>query len=590
MRSKRKKRVEKQRQTLEKIRKFFLYFTMVVIFFVPLIVFYKQVEAPNAAYYLYGQGKYFADFFVYYKSLILQIGSLILFIGALFYRLLDDISFKLDKFEMLLASFGVTVLISLAFSDQKAVAITGYLDRYEGTLTWLAYIALAYSVYTFVKDRVDINKVIGSFVASSFFVSLIGFSQSLSKDFFRTDFGRKLILGSNYAELKDILVFKFPPDRVYSTLFNPNYVGSLIAIAFPLTLYLILEVKNKLLKVALAVVAVMQVLSLAGSKSTTGFVALIVGVIAFGVMQIVKSRADKKTDKKKIYIAVAVVFALLIGVSQTAMVKDQYAKLKRSLTTMNEPVYNTFKSVSYEHPELTVTLENDREIYFKPDGRDLLVYDSNHNEVEKVIGEDSYSFNFSEEDFSIGVTKDEKSAEVTITATNPNLEVTRSMNFHQVFADHFSLRYQLFTAENIKVDTVNLVKNEVSFSGRGYIWNRSLAMIKAKPILGYGADTYTLNFPQIDLVGNAVAIGSQIVDKPHNFYINILTNFGLLGTLAFLALVVYTFRNQYKHEMSVAILAFLVAGLANDSVIFCTYMIFVLFALLTKLKVIEEKS
>jgi len=586
MKSRKKRMKKKQQQTLDKFRKFFLYFAMILIFIVPLVVFYKQVDVPKSAEFLYGEGRQLADFFTYYKAIIFQIGTLFLFIGALFYRLLDDFNFKPDLFEKILGGLTLAVLASLTFSNYKTVALTGYLDRYEGTLTWLSYIGLSYSIYTFVKDKADIHKILGSLVASSGVISTIGFFQSKGIDFFRSDFGRKLILGSNYEKLKDVLVFKFAPDRVYSTLFNPNYVGSLVAIAFPLTMYLILEVKNKAIKVVLAIIALMQVLTLAGSKSATGFAAISVGIAAFVLMQLIKTRFEKK----RIIIVIAILLVIAIGVTQTSIFKNEFSKIKASLDNMDEPVYNTFEAVEYNHPRLIVTLENGKDIYFEPEGRDLLVFNSNDEAIERVDGQDSYSFDFSEDGFNIKVIKDVKGAEVTVRATNTENNITRSLRFHQVFMDQFSLRYQKLTSDNIQVDTVNWIKNEKSFSGRGYIWNRSIPMIFDKPILGYGADTFTLNFPQIDLVGNAVAIGSQIVDKPHNFYINILINFGLLGILILAGLTILILVKSYKNEISVAILAFLVAGIANDSVLFCTYMIFVIFAILAKLNFNSEQE
>jgi len=586
MKSRKKRMKKKQQQTLDKFRNFFLLFAMILIFIVPLVVFYKQVEVPKAAEFLYGEGRQLADFFTYYKAVIFQIGTLILFVGALFYRLLDNFNFKPDLFEKLLAGLALAVLASLIFSDYKTVALTGYLDRYEGSLTWLSYIGLSYSIYTFVKDKTDAHKIIGSLVASSGVISTIGFFQSRGLDFFRSDLGRKLILGSNYEKLKEVLVFKFAPDRVYSTLFNPNYVGSLVAIAFPLTMYLILEIKNKALKVILAIVALMQVLTLAGSKSATGFAAISVGIAVFVLMQLIKTRFDKK----RIFVVLAILLVVAIGITQTSMFKNEFSKIKASLDNMNQEVYNTFDSVDYNHPRLTVMLENGKEIYFEPEGRDLLVFDSNNEAVNRVDGQDRYTFDFSEDKFNIKVIKDVKGAEVTVRATNTDNNVTRSMRFHQVFLDHFSLRYQKFTEENIQVDTVDWIKNETSFSARGYIWNRSIPMILDKPILGYGADTFTINFPQIDLVGNAVAIGSQIVDKPHNFYINILINFGFIGAIILFGLTVFILTKSYKNELSVAIVAFLVAGIANDSVLFCTYMIFVIFAVLAKINIKKELS
>jgi hypothetical protein len=586
MKSRKKRMEQKKQEQLSKMQKIFMYFAMALIFIVPLIVFYKPVNVPESASLIYGPTETLPDFFVYYKAIILAVGSFTLFFGALFYRLIDDVDFKFDLFEKLLSGLAISIIVSFILAEYKDVAILGYLDRYEGTLTWLSYIALAYSIYTFVKTKVDFNKIISAFVTSSAVISLIGFFQSRGQDFFRSDLGRKLILGSYYEELKETLRFRFPEDRVYATLFNPNYVGSLVAISFPLTLYLIFEVKNKVFKAILSGFAVIQLLVLAGSRSATGFAGIGIAVVAFIVMQLIKARVDRK----RMIAVVGVVLVVFVMFTQTELFRGEYSKIKNSIETAREPVYNTFLDVEYNHPSLIVTLANEKSFTITPDGFDLRVSNSLEEEIEPSIGEETHVFSFSEEEFNVTVTRNNVNGEVILRAQDTEKNITRVTTLHLIYRDQLSLRYDPITEENIKVDVTNLISNEQSFSARGYIWNRSLPLIISKPIFGYGADTFTLHFPQIDIVGNAVAIGSQIVDKPHNFYINVLINFGFVGTIILLALMAVALVKGYKEEITISILSFLVVGIANDSVIFCTYMMFVIISLLFVREKIDENT
>ncbi len=100
-------------------------------------------------------------------------------------------------------------MISFLLSEHKQLAWMGMIDRYEGTLTWLCYIGLTYITMTVVKTRRDINALVGSFVLSASIVSIIGAFQMFGMDFFKTDLGKLMMLGSRYEELFMQVNFNF---------------------------------------------------------------------------------------------------------------------------------------------------------------------------------------------------------------------------------------------------------------------------------------------------------------------------------------------------------------------------------------------
>ena len=121
-------------------------------------------------------------------------------------------------------------------------------------------------------------------------------------------------------------------------------------------------------------------------------------------------------------------------------------------------------------------------------------------------------------------------------------------------------------------------------SARGYIWSRTLPLIKERPLLGYGPDAFAFAFPQNDLLGKwyAYRTPNMTVDKPHNLYLQIAVNQGLIALGAFLVLVgtyivnaikVYAFRRDYSSKeivgiaLFLAIIGYLGAGIFNDSIV-----------------------
>jgi len=124
-------------------------------------------------------------------------------------------------------------------------------------------------------------------------------------------------------------------------------------------------------------------------------------------------------------------------------------------------------------------------------------------------------------------------------------------------------------------------------SSRGFIWSRTFPLMPARTIIGGGPDTYTMIFPQNDILGKASFIHEgpyTPVDKAHNIYMQTWITTGGISALAliflfgyylfttFIALVrsrieegAYLFGLQFG--LLVGISAFCVSAFATDSTI-----------------------
>ena len=104
---------------------------------------------------------------------------------------------------------------------------------------------------------------------------------------------------------------------------------------------------------------------------------------------------------------------------------------------------------------------------------------------------------------------------------------------------------QAYKIEN-QVESWGFEGKESFASGRGYIWSRSLPLLQKTLWKGFGPDTYAIYFPQHDVVGKFKAFSNvaKLVDKPHNMYLQIAINTGLISLGAVLILfAVYFFRS-----------------------------------------------
>lgn len=125
-------------------------------------------------------------------------------------------------------------------------------------------------------------------------------------------------------------------------------------------------------------------------------------------------------------------------------------------------------------------------------------------------------------------------------------------------------------------------------SSRGYIWSRTLPLLKNCLVTGYGADTFTYAFPQNDVLAKYYSYSDfdqgfyATVDKPHNMYLQMFVSNGLIALIAFLGICVfylvdcfrlYALKKTYRPEqimgaaVMLGIVGYLAAGVFNDSTV-----------------------
>lgn len=132
-------------------------------------------------------------------------------------------------------------------------------------------------------------------------------------------------------------------------------------------------------------------------------------------------------------------------------------------------------------------------------------------------------------------------------------------------------------------------------SGRGYIWKTTLPLIAKRPILGYGLDTLAYHFPQNDKNMVSGMGGIPLITKPHSLYLDIAFGTGVLGLIIFLYMVfipmqkcfrrIVLNRNVSENKELIAIsfilLAYLIQGIVNDSIIGISVVFYILLGILT---------
>ncbi len=125
-------------------------------------------------------------------------------------------------------------------------------------------------------------------------------------------------------------------------------------------------------------------------------------------------------------------------------------------------------------------------------------------------------------------------------------------------------------------------ENNMDFgSGRGYIWSRSIPLLKHYLVTGAGADCYCAVFPQNDYAFKySYRRGHfyEVIDKPHDLYIQIAINTGLISLIAWFGIIVAYMVRMLKSKIRftsfedfvqagcfLGVIGFLASAVFNDS-------------------------
>ncbi len=564
----------------DSVRTFFVRAIAVWLFVLPLIVHIKEVGVPVQMQDLYLTERAY-DFFAYYKAVWLWVGAIIFFVSALVFRFVYKISFKPTKQVWALIAFAAAVILSFIFSEYKNVAWFGYLDRYEGTLSWLSYCMAAYAVHSFANCKEHNTTIIKGIVLSAGVVGIIGAFQFFKMDFFKTEFAKMLMLGKLYSQLGSNLNFTFPEGQTYTTLYNPNYVGSFVAVTLPLVFYMLKEANNNIWRVVYGMIGVSLLISLIGSKSTSGLVAVVVIMFIYAVLLATKIKARRVL---KIGLPVALVVVILLGLS-LPITQKQVSKI--NAVFKEDPNPNHFKSVEVDGKDVIITTDTDQTFTVSPKGDVIEVKDRVGNILPAEDREKDYVVylpQLSKKSY-IRLIYDEWHVDFAYFYDSDKHSVIRFDYFPQL--GEFSILKRSVTI-NDEVNSLKLIKNEKLLSKRGYIWNRTVPKMIRRPLFGYGTDVFAIIYPQIDLLDKYINMFDHriIIDKVHNTYLLVLINSGFIGLVGLLSIIFLGFIKKGDF-VKLAIVGFLITSIINDSIISVTIILFTLLLIYREQEIIE---
>ncbi len=568
------KSIHKKAQVKSRVNSISIGILAFIVGIIPLIVRLKVIPLDGVFYLTWTGTSHNYDFYSYYKSLLLVIGTIILALTAFAERTSGRLELKKTKYYIPVYFYIGFAIISTLFSKYRSVAISGYLDRYEGLFVIIAYMLILLIAINLVRNEKDMQTLIGVVLFSSVIICLIGLFQFVGMDIFKTKLGTALILPQQYKNIADQINYTLENTMVYSTLYHSNYIGSYVALLLPVCISLFLLLKKRSHKIFTAVVSVLLLVNLLGSRSRGGLVGLAITTIILVIL------LRKSILQNKIYIlsivGVSIITLLVMnGVTKGAILNKVISITSDPRIVINEAALTDIdvdgnKIDIYSGKQVLRIFYDEGEVFFK-DSNDAAIKMDYTDGVFRSQDERYEDYSFMLASFDKGHV-----LEVYKKDINMNFLITENgFRFLNDKGDPVELR---------AIEKVGFEGKESLGSSRGYIWSRSLPLLKKTWLVGFGPDTFAMYFPQDDYVGKLVAYGNigVVVDKPHNLYLQTAINTGIISLLALLSIfIMYIIsslklyiKNEFEDIYSIVgvavflgVCGYLGAGLFNDSVV-----------------------
>ena len=521
-----------------------------------------------------------SDFFFAWKMIAI-VAVAIVMIGILLYQALKKnkkMEFRLENSFYFLFLYAMFVGMSALFSGYKYWVVRGTFELFEPVGVVFAYILLCYYTYQFVQNERQVKFILGAAGIGMTIVTLIGVFQYFKLDFFKTDFGKHLILNPSWWSNLEALNFNMLEGTSYTTLYNPNFLSFYFGMLVPLLVCLFVASRKIWQKLLLAVAEILCLICLKGSGSDTGWMAIVIGA---SIIALVLASRRKKIFYTVLGIGVTgMVLIILLG-----MKTDVGVRIKDSIVGTYH--YNEqFALRSVETGEDNVMLDfRGNKLYLSyitdAEGNALsTVMDENGQELELVLtDETNHYYVLSDSRFEGMGIQSVKLGENEVPAVAVWSDGL-TWNFVNLGGVYYYCNTAGKTVEFPNVKNISLLRED-ALSSRGHIWNMTIPLLGKHVFMGSGANTYMFEYPQNDYLGQVYIYGgSSLQVKAHCWYLQQWVETGLIGTLALLAFLGWyvirsmrIYRRADLHEsiswvgfgLFAAVLVYLIAAIANDS-------------------------
>ncbi len=581
---------------------------------IPFVALTKDYET-NFAQFVWFNGKELSqiDSFEYAKGVCVVITGIIAacILGFTQYKNLKikKIFEIIDKRILILAGiYTVMTILSSIFSKYHDLAFTGGgYGQWQTMWVLISYVFIFLYAYLLVDSEKKLNVVLIAFLVSFTASAILGVLQKFGNNPLSWDWVQKIMTSQSQV---NGISFKEGYSSVILAFNNPNYTGTYVALITPVILSFVMSkfakksVVNWFVRILSVVVTIGLIITLTGSGSSAGAIALCGGVF-FAIIFLISSIFTKKeptgdtekssataSSKKRNIIICSVLAVVFVVGGIFASRSSLFQTTKEKILQGDNDTRNIAAIVNEDDKNrLRVEMRNGNTIYLMPEMPDQATVTFKATDEAGTPLEIIWLPQVSRYGF-----KDNKYSCIEIQPTNFNVNNTVYPGFRFYDAPnaimwvfmHKDNSWQYYTpfGKFMKLRDVEHFgfKNHQNIANRrGFIWSRTIPLMKKYWFTGVGPNAFIIAFPNDDFVGSKrVGNSTTLVDKPHNTFLQIFIQTGGVSALAYaglwLILMWESIRIHWRRRpgttfewihfgIFIGMISYAIAGITNDTVI-----------------------
>lgn len=399
-------------------------------------------------------------------------------------------------------------------------------------------------IYTIeiVKEKKDVKILLYATIVMTAIITSIGILQYFGYDPFLANTIQRLI-----GIPKSTDVSANMGKMAYSTLYNPNNVGQFTALTIPILAVIAMTLKKPGWKIFALIVLAMDIFLAFASGSANAVAGLLAAGFFFMLFFISHLIPKSKKGKTIAGVLILCLIAILIINGKTLFDKTYNSTFVQGEIESVLPTKGRFYINDIDYSSKNIYVDTNK-------GKYNLYY---HESGIIFMDEDMKAVGFVQKDNKISFTEEPYKSSFSITIdTASTLSVydrTYGTRLEIVFNDEQFIGLRGAGGTIVRDIHENQMPEkfrglETVASNRGYMWLASLGRFDEIIFVGAGPDNFLYWFDQHDIIGklNVFNRVNALADKPHNWYIQIATETGLISLLAVLTLigtvVVMTFK------------------------------------------------
>ena len=601
----------------------------VAIAVVPLVTIIHVYDCGLESNQWFSIGGKLYDFFLYYKAFILRLIGVIILFSMAYLMPFEEHDFLKQKKSIAptvaVGIFGIISLLSALLADNKITAFFGGYEQFEGWFILLAYVLCFYFSFGYIRTVRLIKLLLDVLLVGAMLIGILGTFQAFGMDWIQSDWAKPIITSELMGKTdlsKFNIKLNFGEGMSYVTLYNPNYVGSYVSLVLPMIIYIVIRGEKLIRRLAAVVCSILLIITLVASRSLTGVLGLMVGLILCAVLLFPFMKKLKPVLIGGLVLVTAGIAAIVIAQPaflsklmtgheeysiESMVCEDDHIDIVTSkaqslrLSLAKKSLTHSGWSVANRPEDLITLKDGDKDVSFwvDPSTGEATINEEGYYPLKFSLESRELSGNtlatyledyerYTGSQREISVSSDEEYEE----PTSIDLFHVTDWTFDWTFT---VINGKLMIYNDFgRIDELSDIEKsgfEGSYyfaSRRGYIWSRTIPMLTDYLLVGVGADHFVFAFPNDDYVGKRyMGYDTQTITKPHNMYFQIWVQDGLPALIAFLLLYIFFIVRTVimcfgKHRPSVgrgidhmsfavavavSVTGYLVVGLANDSTI-----------------------